>query len=463
MAGTIRELSRRPAVLLGLALAAGLTVREFPLAALVGMGAFACAAGLRWRIAMAAATGIGFLLAPSAGPRAQTIDVFRGEATVANSPRLSGDRQICEVESAGNPYRLIAPGEPVLAAGDLVSLSGELRPAPTDLPEIGDRAAYVGQLFVEPGGLKVVHFGAAPFRQGVAWRKSFVDYVARMMRPESAAAVDALCFNVTSGLEAETYENLQRTGTVHIISASGLHVLIFALGLRFLLALLPIPRGAQLAIIGIVLAIYAIGAGMRPPVVRSVVMAGILGTAGLFRREPDLLSALAAAGAGYLIWRPDAIFDIGFQLSFAAVAGLALLGGRPSRLPAKALPRLTHGVLEAGRASGIATLATAPLTAYYFGAVSLIAIPANVLIALALAPLTLTAFAAHAMSGIVPALSAGLMVGVVEPLSGWVLWVVDTLGPLSFASLSIPAFSAYWMLPYYGVLILFWRPRARPA
>ena len=100
----------------------------------------------------------------------------------------------------------------------------------------------------------------------------------------------------------------------------------------------------------------------------------------------------------------------------------------------RAIKRLWEGVLQVSKASLVATIASAPLTAYYFGMVSLVSIPANVLIALTLPALTLSAFFAHAVSGLLPGLAAGIMIVVVQPLTGWVLWVTEAFGSLSFAA-----------------------------
>jgi len=329
--------------------------------------------------------------------------------------------------------------------------------------EIGSFRQVVGSIRLEPDGLEVVRAGAAVWRPGILWRNSFVDYVDTQLSQTAASAVNALCFNVTADLDRETYENLQRTGTIHIVSASGLHVLIFAAGISALAALLPIPRGWRLVLIFGILAFYAMGAGMRPPVVRAVLMAALLGASTLLRREPDLLSAVGISAILYLLWRPEAVYDIGFQFSFVTVSALGMFLPLREELPEAPLRRLFAEAKEVGRASLVATLASAPLTAYYFGMVSIVSVPANVLIATALPFLTLTAFFAHGVSFVWPALSMGLLKVVVEPLVGWILWVAEVFGSLDFAALSTPAFSAWWLAPVYGIGLLIWRPRARPS
>lgn len=458
-----RELSRRPAILIAVALMLGLVGLEQPILMAGVLPILWLADGPGWR----GAVGFFFILGTALGvdwrPREIEGRPIEGEASVMEVPRVSKRGQACEIEIVGQRYTLFAPGEPVLAPGDLLRIRGEVVPLREHLRDSSSFRNVAGSIRVESGGLQILAQGPAVFRTGILWRGSFADFTESKLKPESASAVNALCFNIVSDLDRKTYENLQRTGTIHIVSASGLHVLIFAAGVSALIALLPIPREWRLLLIGGVLAMYAIGAGMRPPVVRAVAMAAVMGLASIFRREPDLLSALGITATGYLIYRPVAIYDIGFQFSFLTVAALGMFLQIPEDLPTAPFARLGRVLWEAGRASFVATLASAPLAAYYFGLVSLVAIPANVLIALALPAITLTAFIAQPLDAVWPALSTGMMVGLVEPLIGWILWVAESFGSLEFAAISTPDFSAWWMLPYFAALLLIWRPRARPA
>lgn len=458
-----RELSRRPALLIAAAFMIGLAAFEQPVLA-AGMPLLVWLCDRRW--AKAGVVGfavLGLLLSPPWAEREPVRRPFEGIAIVQEPPRISRQGQICEVQVGSRFYALRAPSEPALATGDRLRLRGEIRPLRESMLDIGSYRQIVGSIRVEEGGVDVVAPGAAIWRPGVLWRNAFVKYVDETLSPTTAPAVDALCFNVTADLDPDTYESLQRTGTIHIVSASGLHVLIFAAGISALAALLPIPRGWRLTLIFGILAFYAMGAGMRPPVVRAVLMAGLLGVSTLLRREPDLLSAAGISAIVYLVWRPEAVYDIGFQFSFVTVAALGMFLSMRDDPPAAPARRLFFEAKEVARASFVATLASAPLTAYYFGMVSIVSIPANVLIAAALPFLTLTAFFAHGVSYVWPALSMGLMKGMVEPLVGWILWVAETFGSLDFAAISTPAFSAWWLAPVYGVGLLIWRPHARPS
>lgn len=459
----MRELSRRPALLLASSLIVGLVVLEHPLLVLLVLLVLWLAEGFGWKVAVLGSFLLGVLLAPQTAPRVAEERPFLGEAIVDTIPVPSAEGQTCQIESGGERFILYAPTTPLLARGDVVELNGVVRPLSRFAQEAESMRTVSGAIRVEEEGITVRSSGPILYRLGVLWRASFTEFAGKTLEPRSAAAVNALCFNATSDLDGRTYENLRRSGTIHIISASGLHVLIFAMGLNLVLGIFPIPRGLRLILIGAMLVLYAVGAGMRPPVIRSVLMAGILGSASYARREPDLLSALGISAFAYLLWRPVHVYDIGFQLSFVTVAALGMFLPLSEERIATAWQKIREGLLQVCKASLVATLASAPLTAYYFGMVSVVSVPANVLIALTLPVLTLSAFFAHGIFGLWPALGAGMMVGIVQPLSGWVLWVVEMFGSLSFAAISVPAFSAWWMVPYYALMLAFWRPRARPA
>lgn len=110
----------------------------------------------------------------------------------------------------------------------------------------------------------------------------------------------------------------------------------------------------------------------------------------------------------------------------------------------------------------LATLVSAPLAAYSFGAVSFTSLFASLSIVVVLPVLVVGAMVAHLVSFICAPLGVGLMDGLVGPLAGWLGFATDNLGG-EWAALSVPAFSGYWLLLVYGVLLFTWRPRLRPA
>jgi competence protein ComEC len=225
-------------------------------------------------------------------------------------------------------------------------------------------------------------------------------------------------------------------------------VLILAWALRYGLAFLPVRRGYQLALLYAILIVYAVAAGLNPPIVRAVLMAAIVLSAYLVRREADFLTAIGAAAVVGLLWQPWALFTPSFQLSFAATTGLALY-----------MPREAGSqVLEVARASVVTTLATLPILSVWFGVVSWIGPLANVLIVPAMMPLMILPIFVQPLG----AFGAWVMRVVVEPIGGYLLLIVESFGQ-SWMAATLPEMPAWWIIVYYLAWLLAWRPHLRKA
>jgi competence protein ComEC len=155
----------------------------------------------------------------------------------------------------------------------------------------------------------------------------------------------------------------------------------------------------RITALALLIAVYVPLAGAGPSLQRAGVM-GLAGLAAMAASRPaSRWYALLLAAAATLAWNPRAWSDPGWQLSFAAVAGILTLGVPLQRGLRRALaefdlrrraPRLRRALLHA-LADGVAitlaaTLATAPLLAHHFGSVPLAGLPANLLALPAVAP-----------------------------------------------------------------------------
>ena len=215
---------------------------------------------------------------------------------------------------------------------------------------------------------------------------------------------------VLSGLDGsvgdDTRRVLARTGLAHATSVSGFHFAVVA-GAALLVAGACLRRSERVllrgdvwklaALVGLVpVSIYGAIAGESIPAVRSIVMYAVVLGALLVERPPDGLRALAAAAVVLAVAVPDVVADISFELSFVSVAALIMVarrqrrGGRDARAGWSRARRALHTwVVEPLGVSVAATLATAPLTAWHFQQVSLIAPIANLLALPFLGPGTL--------------------------------------------------------------------------
>ena len=414
---------------------------------------------LRSGLICAAAFALGCLISPAPSQslaEQQWVDL---DATVASVPLTYPTESVSEISSGSDRLMMSAPADSRLVLGERIRVRGLARPLGEGSLPLANRG-IVGR--ITPVSIQVLAKAPWICQIGEAWRDSFAAFCQKWLPPQAAAETEAVCFNISSALDPGSRQALTRSGTVHIVSASGLHVGLIALVLFGLLSLFPIPRIGQLTILASVLALYAVASGLHPPVVRASIMAIILASAFLVWREPDMFSALALAAIVQLLWTPRALFDPGFQISFVVVGAFALFAFHSSRSKRSDREQIAERGKNIVKGTALATLASAPLAAYSFGTVSFTSIFANLGIVFVLPFLVVTAMAAHLLSFILAPLAVGLMVGLVGPLAGWLGFATDHLGG-EWAAISVPAFSGYWLLLIYGLLLFLWRPRLRPA
>lgn len=226
-----------------------------------------------------------------------------------------------------------------------------------------------------------------------------------------AAFLSAILTEDTSGLSDGAYWDLSEAGLLHILAVSGMHC-------TFLLTLvqLLVGRHRRKLLAGcviVLLVFYAVLTGCSPSVVRACVMLILLLAAPLFQRESDGPTSLLTALFLILLQNPYAAASISLQLSFGAVAGLLWVTPKLHRLLAG---DRQHGrvfrFLEAGFSTTLGALVfTVPLSAWYFGTLTLIAPLSNLL--------CLTASTAVFMIG----LPAVLLSFLVQPL-GWLVGLI---------------------------------------
>ncbi len=230
---------------------------------------------------------------------------------------------------------------------------------------------------------------------------------------ERRAVVEGIVLGDDQGLSPSLKTAFRRSGLYHLLAVSGQNVVLIAGGVLALVLLLGLPRavghvGALAAIGGYVLAV-----GPQASVIRAAVAGCAVSIAWLAGRQRDGWHVLLLAAAVLLAWNPYALFDPGFQLSFAAVAAIFVLAPRlAERLEGYPLP---EPVRVATAVSAACAVATAPVLALRFGAVPVLGIVANALVEPVVGLLLGLAFAAAAADPVAPGVAAAL-----AWLDGWI-------------------------------------------
>ena len=187
-------------------------------------------------------------------------------------------------------------------------------------------------------------------------------------KPIELAFIKALLLGQRQDITADVYEDYAKAGAVHILAISGLHIGILLLILQFIMKpLLYFRHGkfVRLLLILCVLWSFAIIAGLSPSVVRAVMMFSMFAIVRGLKRTSNSLNTLAVSAFILLLVRPEFCFDVGFQLSYAAVASIIIVKPVLDKWW-----RIKHWIgnwfLDLLKVSIAAQIGVLPLSLYYF-------------------------------------------------------------------------------------------------
>ncbi|HBY54908.1 MAG TPA: hypothetical protein DEH15_21080 [Marinilabiliales bacterium] len=151
---------------------------------------------------------------------------------------------------------------------------------------------------------------------------------ATKIEKEERSVISALTLGYRTELDPETMDYFVNTGTIHVLSVSGLHVALIFFILSFLLSGINKGKVGTLiypAIMILFLWIYAFITGFSPSVQRSTVMFTFVIIGSILRRPVNIYNSLSASALVLILLDSNVLFDIGFQLSYLAVFGIVLL------------------------------------------------------------------------------------------------------------------------------------------
>jgi len=242
------------------------------------------------------------------------------------------------------------------------------------------------------------------------WRSSIIKrFHDDVLKPDEKQVASALLLGDRSEMNPELLKDYSSGGIIHILAVSGLHVgLIYQLCIWIFKYFKFLKRNRlDMLFIILILWFYAAMTGFSSSVNRAVCMFTLLSIADFLNRRVSPFNILSSAAFLLLIIKPDAIFDMGFQLSFAAVWGI--LSARPILERLKGLSnKFSVLILTPVIISIVAQIATSPFTLFAFGTFPTWFLPANLFAVPLSTLLTYLGIAALAFSN-VPFLGMGLM------------------------------------------------------
>ncbi|MBQ9930103.1 MAG: DNA internalization-related competence protein ComEC/Rec2 [Oscillospiraceae bacterium] len=214
------------------------------------------------------------------------------------------------------------------------------------------------------------------------WRNALKEMIHSIFPEDTEGFARALLLGDTSGIDYETNTALKVGGIRHVIAVSGLHISI-VFGFLYLLAG---KKRLLTALIGIpAVILFAALSGFTPSVTRACIMQILMMLALLFDKEYDPPTALSFAVLVMLLANPMTVGSVSFQLSVACMVGIFLFGeGIYNRLISshylgRGKSKLSAWICGSVSITFSTMITTTPLTAYYFGTVSIIGVATNLL------------------------------------------------------------------------------------
>jgi competence protein ComEC len=348
------------------------------------------------------------------------------------------------------------PRYPAYHYGDVLSVTGKL-----EAPEPFDNFDY--KSYLERQGIySIIYYpkvelldhgqGIKPLQWVYSLRERLSASLAMALPEPQASLAQGILLGLRTNIPDSLNQAFSKTGTAHILAISGLNIsIVIAMFLSLGILVFGRQRSLYIWLALVATWLYALLAGMNPPVIRAAIMGSLLLIAEYLGRQGSAVIALAFAAAVMVGIQPQLLWSVSFQLSFLAMAGLIFFypyfqtwGRKGVALLFKSREKIvpTASVMIDGFAATLAAIvAVGPLIAYNFGVVSLVGVPAT-FFSLPALPFIIVTSALVAF--------VGLLASVAAQVLGWLAWlflsyflsVVQGFDALPFSSFQVASVSA---------------------
>ncbi|NLL04266.1 MAG: DNA internalization-related competence protein ComEC/Rec2 [Clostridiaceae bacterium] len=293
---------------------------------------------------------------------------------------------------------------------------------------------------------------------GLDLRARIVNVINRSLPPQQAGLLNGMLIGYKQDLSEEVQEAFSISGLSHIMAVSGSNVGFIVLPLVFLFKKLKIrQKYANIAII-VVLILFILVTGFEPSVLRAVIMAIVILIGQMIWRDTEIFTSISFAALVLLLYNPGILFNIGFQLSFAATISLVLFyKNLKQMLSFKFIPSFIVDVLAATISAQIGVL---PITVFYFNTVSVVSIISNLLVVPVVEFITILG-SLMAILGQIHIVFSILLGYINNVLLSFVLYVTKFSADMPWAVKTIITPSILMVICYYAVIMYFfwYRPK----
>lgn len=449
-----------------------------------------------------------------AGAKKQPIAL---EAIVLNAPRLLSSPEPGPMRMARTnlSYRFEISASAIRDTDKWMPISGRsILFVQGDPPaiEAGDRIRVFGELLISLSAKNPGEFDYAPYlrshrirtkiqsqtecisiiQPGSRWnlsrwlervRKRGSELFEINLDPRQAELASAVFLGEREQIDSERNEAFMATGTIHILSISGLHVGILAGAMFWVMRWAPVSRVWGLTLVALITGLYTLMVDVNPPVVRATILVWITCLSLCLRRQALGFNSLAAAALVVLAINPTDLFNVGAQLSFLSVA--AIIWVWPHCFPivpiiddqvyiekmvienldpvSRIFRRLFYYLWELTVIGAVIWGVTQPLIAARFHLFSPIALVLNPFLCFPMALGLFSGFVFLFLAAIAPPLA-----GLAAFCCNFILWLLEKVitftSALPGSHFWTPGPEDWWLAGYYGGLAL-WAafPKIRPS
>lgn len=371
--------------------------------------------------------------------------VLKGYIAERIKPNDFNEKYYFKIQSVNSEYAtgkllLTVPKDDSQAffkAGDVILIYETPRPISKPLnPHQFDYASYMEKHnvfhqvklknnYIKAGQVKNFDYYIESFRDRLTTSFDKQDY-----SPEVMNIIKALLLGQRQDMDKQITQNYIDAGVIHILAISGLHIAVFF----YILTVLFKPlnqfskKGRLLQLLAILsfLWFFAVIAGLSASVVRAVVMFSIVSIGNYSNRNANTFNSIAVSMLALLIAKPAFLFDVGFQLSYAAVFTIVWLP-LYTKIKISKYKAINYFV-DVVIISLVAQLGVLPLSLYYFNQFPLLFPLANIVVIPLVTLILITAITVLALNFVYSDLA--LLIGIVlnrliKGMNAFINWVAS--------------------------------------
>jgi competence protein ComEC len=287
----------------------------------------------------------------------------------------------------------------------------------------------------------------------------------------SRGLLQALLLGYRRDIDSNTYRAFRKTGLLHFISLSGMHMGILVGIIWWLCKTAGFMKPARAVICGVAVAVFLLVVPPRAPTLRAAIICWVFCASIFFRRRSNPINALSLAAILLLLIRPTQLFEAGWQLSFACVLGLLLFcerihfflyekvnglrwrkGGPKTMVSYRMSPRPGPYLLRLFSAGLAAWLGGAGILLYHFYTINPLAGIWTVLVFPLVSAILTLGFLKMILFFLLPTLSSVLGIAATF-LSDALVWIVKLIAQLDISQILIGRVPLMSVILYYCIIV----------